>query len=478
MVLFILTTIGVLLVAFFGQVVRKPERSIYLFTLASFVFPKNWNFELGGQPVLLYRAVQLLLFCIVVYAIWVHRDKRAQLRSRPSLRRFLLAFALVIGFDTLVPLLLAATGIRARPVEVSVLRQVFLATHYLFALALLAAAMLFLDSVERIEAFFKWVAICGIFGLLDFVFLYLLDIAPAIRDEMTGASGGFGGVFLGGPDGLGRMAIMIVFAALYFVSFRRSWGYFVLVVAGLLLVLVSGSRPVAISALAGFLLYLWLCRHQRQRVVRTPFFASLVLLIAIFLPWGVYVFQAEGAVVGSVQSVTQRQDYFQAGVGTLERLAIWARGLDVLIATFPFGTGGGLYPYYMAASIPAHFSFSGVAATIYARITAHEIVSAHNLYVEFIVENGLAGVILVGWYGLLCWRSYKTFRRLGTSLDEQHRYLLISTFCILFAAALNVMTDATFKAYWLYAILLSVAVILSGTAQPQFEPDADVSSVK
>jgi hypothetical protein len=59
-------------------------------------------------------------------------------------------------------------------------------------------------------------------------------------------------------------------------------------------------------------------------------------------------------------------------------------------------------------------------------------------------------------------------------VDGQRRHLLMIIICILFAAALNVMTDATFKAYWLYAILLSLAVTLSGSGvAPQFAPSAD-----
>jgi len=77
------------------------------------------------------------------------------------------------------------------------------------------------------------------------------------------------------------------------------------------------------------------------------------------------------------------------------------------------------------------------------------------------VENGLGGIILCGWFGLLVLRGFK---RLGSSqppLTVEAKRALAAILFMLLAASLNVMTDSTVKIYWFYAMLLYAVQFLS-----------------
>jgi O-antigen ligase len=230
---------------------------------------------------------------------------------------------------------------------------------------------------------------------------------------------------------------------------------------------------VLVSLVLGLLLYLYATKsgksaESKRSVSLVP---ATVLLSGLFLPWGVMTFQREENVIQWVEDVTRRKDFFSPDAGTLSRLAIWYRAADVLRETFPLGTGGGMLPYYMAPAkgstvaphsvffLPAH---GGVfVEKMYERTLTDLFTSVHNTYIEFIVENGLGGIILCGWFGLLVLRGFK---RLGSSqppLAGGAKAALAAILFMLLAASLNVMTDSTVKIYWFYATLLFAVQFLS-----------------
>ncbi len=463
MFLVILLLAGSVLSAFLFDMFVKPERSLYFYLLVRFLFPKHIEVDLGGEPVLLWRAAETVAFLLVMLVVFMKRRSVAsRLSAIPSIGRFFLAFAATLVISTLLPLLLAASGLRPRPVEVSLLRQEFLATHYVFAVGVFLAAILFLDSVEKIETFFKWTVVCGGVALLDFVLLYVLDIAPTIREATTGASGGFGGMAFGGPDQLGRSAIFAIFAAFALHKIRRASRYLWMGIWFFVLVVVAASRPVAISLLSALLFYKVIEYRQKAPTI-VPLTRALVLSTCLLVPLGIVAFQRN--VVNWVESLTGRTDYFQPELGGVTRLATWVRVADVSIDTFPFGSGGGLLPFYMAgikgSHVASHFGLSGELQEYYQQLIEWRFSSVHNLYLEFIGENGLGGMILVIWFGLLVFRAFRRFLVLRKGIDPKQRALLVSLFATLFAAALNVNTDATFKIYWFYLILLYAVVFLS-----------------
>src|SRR6266849_4988989 len=122
------------------RVFQKPERSLYMFVAGAFLFPKGFQIELGSEDFYLERAVQTILFAFVVAALVKNRQLASRVSHFPSLRRFLIAFSVVYGVSTLIPLLLQVIGLWSRPVDVSLLQQALLATHYLFALGIFFAA--------------------------------------------------------------------------------------------------------------------------------------------------------------------------------------------------------------------------------------------------------------------------------------------------------------------------------------------------
>lgn len=463
--------------AFFFDVFRKPHRILYLYLLVRLLFPKVLEIQFGdGEPIFLWRAAEALQFVLLVAVVAVHYRKiRVRLAAIPAIRNFFVAFVATFFVSVLVPLLLEVSGIRQRGLDLSLLREMFLATHYLYAIVIFLAAIMFLDSATKIRGLLKCLLACGIVGLIDFFLFYVFDLAPTIREATSGASGGYGGLMLAGPDTLGRVAVFAILAAFGLGKLARSASYYVLGLLFFVLVLAAASRPVLVSLVVAVAAFLYMARERSQRGARSggllfiPLAPVAAVLLLVFIPWGVMAFQAERNVTRSVVEMTQREDFFEADVGVLQRVAFWYRAADVFVETFPFGTGGGMLPYYMAptkgSTVDSHFEGvlpgSELAERMYEQTMTERFTSVHNLYIEFIVENGLGGLILCGWFGWLVFRAYRRLMDKSRPLTRQTNYLLATTLAMLLAASLNVMTDATVKIFWFYAVLLYVVTFLA-----------------
>jgi len=461
--------------AFLANVFRNPHRGIYMYLLVRFLFPKTLKVDLGGgEVVLLWRAAETIQFCLLMLLVAAKRDTIIpRLNVFPAMRKFFLAFVVTIAISTFAPLVLEVTGIRRRGFDISFLRELFLATHSLFAVGVFLVSIMFLDSLPKMQALLKCLVACGVVGVMDTLLFYVLDASPAIRQATTGVSGGFGGLAFGAPDFLGRGAVFAFFAALGLGRLTGSRAYFWLAASFLLPVMVAASRPTLLSLVLAFLLYLYIGNSEtKDRGKRQlPLIPTMVMLTAVFLTWGVLTFQAEAKVGRWVEDATRREDFFSPDAGVLTRLAIWYRAADVMQETFPWGTGGGMLPYHMAPSkgstVASHFgAYLPVQGTVvvvqmYQRTLNEEFTSAHNTYIEFIVENGLGGIILCGWFGLLVLRGYRRLRNTQPPLAFEAKAALAAVVAMLFAASLNVMTDSAVKIYWFYAMLLYAVQFLS-----------------
>jgi hypothetical protein len=144
-----------------------------------------------------------------------------------------------------------------------------------------------------------------------------------------------------------------------------------------------------------------------------------------------------------------------------------------------------MLPYYMAPTkgstvsshVEAFLPIQGTALVeqVYERTLTDLFTSVHNTYIEFIVENGLGGIILCGWFGLLVLRGFKRLASSQPPLAGGAKAALAAILFMLLAASLNVMTDSTVKIYWFYATLLYVVQFLSsqtadGSAEASVAP--------
>ena len=477
MVQVLIIAAGTALAAFVFDVFRKPHRCIYLYLLVRLLFPKTLEIDSSdGEPILLWRAAEALQFLLVMLVVAVHHKKLwPGFAKLPAIRNFFLAFLATFIISAAVPIALEITGVRPRGFDVSLVRELFLATHYFYAIGILTAAVMFLDTAPKIRGLLNCLVACGIVGLIDFFIIYVLDMAPEIREATAGSSGGYGGLMLAGPDTLGRVSVAAILAAFGLAKLRRTSSYYVWGLLFFALVMAAASRPVLISVLVALPAFFYMTRENRQQTETATSRLSFRLapvaavLVLVFIPWGVMAFQAERGVTRSVVGMTQREDFFEADVGILQRVALWYRAADVFVETFPIGTGGGMLPYYMAPSkgsnVESHFAGalpgSELAEKMYRQEMTERFSSVHNLYIEFLVENGLGGIILCGWFGWLVFRAFRRLRDHTCPLPLGIRYLLATFLAILLGASLNVMTDATFKIYWFYTLLLYVVTFLT-----------------
>ena len=273
-----------------------------------------------------------------------------------------------------------------------------------------------------------------------------------------------------------RLGLILAGAAFYFYWRRGAWFYLFASFAGILLVFSTWRRvPIFALFLGAYLLILFFVKFKRRPGAQEKmksFFVSCLVALGFLACIGV------SAMVGT----KVRGEFVEASnlsVSVKERFFQYARAADVLIARPFLGGGprqGFLYGY--SKNTPASMS-----AYFYGDITLYESgirgwstsdlfqenprrsapVSLHSLPMNFVVDLGLLGLVLVMTMlttgGMYFFKIY----RLPPHEDSLHLIMpfavIFSTIAALFVA---VSTTAHFYPYWLFAILLRFVRCLYG----------------
>ncbi len=309
-----------------------------------------------------------------------------------------------------------------------------------------------------------WVAL--VMGIESILFYYLRVPNPY---SLNHEGRFFLGMFVRHHIVASRLGLILAGVAFYFFWRRGGWFYLFASLTGILMVFSTWRRvPIFALFLGAFLLILFFMKFRRRPGAKEKmksFFVSC-LTASVFLAF-IGVSMMEGTKV--------RGEFLEASnlsMSVKERLFQYARAADVLISRPFLGGGprqGFLYGY--SKDTPATFS-----AYFYGEITRYESgirgwstsdlfqenprksapVSLHSLPMNFIVDLGLLGLVLVvvmlatgGMYFFKVMRLQPHEDSLGIVMPFA---VIFSTVVALFV---GVSTTAHFYPYWLFAILLS-----------------------
>lgn len=221
---------------------------------------------------------------------------------------------------------------------------------------------------------------------------------------------------------------------------------FIVLMGAFYLLLVSGSRPGWLAALAGVM---------GSSIIFAVGYKRWLLLLAI----GVFVSILYGSGIAGVDA---RLNQLFANFSNEERFAIWADSWSMMqqnsLWEWLFGHGIG--------GFRAHFSD-------YSRFrTEVEFVFPHNLLLEIMFDNGVAGVILVTT-GYVFY--FRTLINSGFTCHEPHiRYLIVALFAISLAQLLHIFFTLPF--YSRDALLTTGLVVGTGLSVIEYGRNGYVRS--
>ena len=264
-----------------------------------------------------------------------------------------------------------------------------------------------------------------------------------------------------------RLGLILAGVAFYFFWRRSGWFYLFASFTGILMVFSTWRRvPIFALFLGAFLLILFFMKFRRRpgaKEMMKSFFVYCLTASVFFACISVSV------MVGT----RVRGEFVEASnlsMSVKERLFQYARAVDVLFAR-PFSGGGPrqgfLYGY--SKDTPARMSMY-----FYGDITRYESgirgwstsdlfqenprksapVSLHSLPLNFIVDLGLLGLVLVM---AMLTTGVMYFYRVMRSPPREDSLVTVMPFAVIFstvvALLVGVSTTAHFYPYWLFAIL-------------------------
>ena len=266
-----------------------------------------------------------------------------------------------------------------------------------------------------------------------------------------------------------RLGLILAGVAYYFYWRRGGWFHLFASIAGILMVFSTWRRvPIFALFLGVFLIIVFFMKFRRRPDLKGKVKSYFVYCLAasVFL-----------ACIGvSVMVGTKvREEFVEASnlsMSVKERVFQYARAVDVLVSRPFLGGGprqGFLYGY--SKDSPATFS-----SYFYGDVTRYESgiqgwsssdlfqenprmnapVSLHSLPMNFVVDLGLLGLLLVM---VILVRGAAYFFKIMRMSPHEDSLAIVMPFAIIFSTAAGlfvaVSTTAHFYPYWLFAILLS-----------------------
>jgi O-antigen ligase len=231
----------------------------------------------------------------------------------------------------------------------------------------------------------------------------------------------------------------------------------------LLLPLLNGyDRAPLIGLLSALTFFTYMVlQNSKHRVLVIAF--GVGILCTIYSGFGESLTDKTASFLGG----EVRPDYLSAD-SFFSRVGAWLRCIDVFIRSFPFGVGPGVVFYYMGSSdIPSHFVLSGADFRTIAyyenlRFGMH-VTGSHNLFLQYIAEYGLLGVITIISFVCLVLSRFLSFKRRAKKIyPKYYDYFLAQVCCYSIMIGLGVFYcfQNTPEYYFIFLLFLYLIFLI------------------
>ncbi len=434
---------------------QRPKVLLWTYLTVFTLFPKFVYIRFGTQLYPAVAAISGVLALIMVLATLHHGRGFTPFHRRYGIRTLFVVLALTYAVTTLVPLALNALDF-GNPLGIPISTKTNGASLILFEYAVAFAGFVFLDRISAVETLFKLVTAFATLGSIEAILFYYLRLGGPLEAYAINRYGQLDGVTFGSPDALARILGIALFATLYLATKPGRKLVLLLIPLFAVALLATQNRATAVSMLVGLIVYTAMRGRTRSRSV-------------VLVTW---IFAAAAAIAGAGFGINQlldeevstvRSDYKDPS-NMLARVVIAQRGVEVAWHTFPFGVGAGQVPYYMnSPDVPSLFGeaeYYQNRPLYYAIRSGSLLTSVHNLYLNFIIEGGLLGVVALLFLAATIIKALRFAWRHREAYDNTP---LDALFAILITIAINVGADSTFRPYALYLLLTWSAVLITYT---------------
>ncbi|MBM3852833.1 MAG: O-antigen ligase family protein [Verrucomicrobia bacterium] len=457
--LFILMVGGALLL--FCLLSRRSEVAVYGYLAVWLFFPKFIRMLplLGGLPwegVSVFEVLEAVVVCVLFVVCLLHPPRRAfdfGRRFGGLLWGFLIMTAGTYCYVEFVSgeVLFAQPGFAFRFFAYPALQMIY-------ACIFGWACLRYLDTFRKIEPIFLLLALSAVELTCEVVFLYYGKLVPFLEPWLLDSNntGRFNSLAFLSFDTVGLMSILNVVCFGYLaLAWRRPR---LLVTLPLLLLPIVAT--LAKAPLSGALLALTIFFSLTVRRHRTTILASALLFLLSTLVVEASRFANLSNLINGAFGGAVRED-IDVGSTFFGRTGLWLRGADIFLQHFPFGVGNGMVEYGMSAAGERRLQqfVSGLVEEAYSVVAAKEhVTNIHNAFLEFLVENGVMGVLVMTASLLMLGSNFVRFVRArrdeSSPLKLKIFYAQVALYSAIGGMAWRYFFEAGDKAYFLFFLLL------------------------
>ncbi len=454
------------------SVILKPDRAIYAYLILWVTFPKFirflpvlGTFDLPGVSYFdIFHALAALTIAITLF---FKKEEWRKINVSPSLKKFYL----LVFFTAIVTLVSSYVLLDTGKISFSseIKGQFFTRDVALlfYGLIFLLGLMAFIKEMRQVEIILGILVLAGALLVVESVFLYHLGVVPELRFWISAILGGeFQSLIFLNSTWVGLFCMMSLCSGFYFVWKYRKFQMLPLV----LLIFIPALATYQKSLLGGMIVALGaFCYLAMKRQVKVFVLLGLGFLASATLFYG----NSPGFFSHSFEKVitvlggeVRPMDYWGEGTAT-SRLGPYLRAIDVIVFFFPLGVGEGLGEYYLSSSVPTYFSDytpDRSSSKLYADlITGEHQTSTHNLYLQYIMENGLLGILVLVSFLYLTLKNADYFKRHSLrplGLTNVVSIAQACTYSALAGISFHYLFESSSKLYFIFFLLLFLTFFL------------------
>lgn len=463
-------------VTYFG-LIAKPAWSLYAYVLIWMTVPKAFRlyYITGGlydlpEGMTVFHILELISVCGIVVALIRHRKKRPQLEKSESLKRFTWFFlctgliSLVISFGFLAlffPMMRLTNLWNFINLHSELQYRILAITSMAYGVIFVYGCVAFINELKQVEVFLLLFLLLGMaMGCESGLFYYLplisssYSLFPSLAGwSVNQATERFMSLIFTNIDQVGLFSIIAAGSAMYFALSRKK-SLLVLLPIVLMPVFAGYQRSVLLGVLTTWMFLYWNSTTGKKRVV-------YVCLAVVFLA-GMYMVDSDLLLINNIASELgghTRLDYFSSE--TLDvRFGLQLRAIELFLYSFPFGVGPGMAATAMNSPIRESmlgFAFPQVgdfSTAVYGQVaTGIKTTNPHNFFIEFTVENGLLGILVLAMFLFLLLRNFRDWLVAGRgSSSRDHRLFLVQAcvYSVLFGIGMHETFESTAFPYGIY----------------------------
>ncbi len=436
-----------------------PERALYFFFIIWISIPKNIRrvpfvglFDLPG--ISYFDIIQTLAVLHIIILLLI--TKRRVLIPK-NIWSLIYLFFFTILVSTIFGVIKYYYSYQSFPSQLLLGNIVEDFINPFYGLIILLGLFTFITQYSQVEKIIKIFAISGILILLDY---FIFDFLGLFKFLLIWVSQGgrHKGFFFGDYMANGLFGVITSFAMAYFILKNKKNYLLPFLLLMLFPIQATYERTVYIAYFTGLITFALIYFQKVKTKYKVFLFFFLIIASLIFI----YNASSFNDSLNSFYAGNVRKTDFTDSQSFYSRLAAWFRSFDVFVYLFPFGTGEGLSQQYLNAHFIPQLTGGLINQKSYVMysslISGVKTTKAHNIFVHYVSEHGLLGLITIYIFIKTILRNYSFSKKLMNKHDQVLFRAMV--YAMIFGLGAYYMVESAERLYFLYSMLLFFSVFM------------------